>query len=91
MRFLCLRNALALHLGAGFELNGEMKEPSENGSSMTVGRTERVADVGVPTMRFYERAGLLPKRKVLLRLAEQCDAGRGDPSCPLLEFLESDL
>ena len=28
---------------------------------MTVGRTARLADVGIPTMRFYERAGLLPK------------------------------
>ena len=141
-----------------------MKEPNENGGSLTVGRTARMADVGIPTMRFYERAGLLPKakrtaanyrlypadavtrirfirraqhlgftlkeikallglrvspksscsdvrqlagekitdvearirslqkmRKALLRLAEQCDAGRGDSSCPLLEFLESDL
>jgi len=27
---------------------------------MTVGRTARLAEVRVPTMRFYERAGLLP-------------------------------
>lgn len=54
---------LTLHLGAGFRLNGEMKEPSENGGSLTVGRTARLADVGIPTMRFYERAGLLPKAK----------------------------
>lgn len=159
----CFR-LLTLHLSAGFRLNGEMKEPSENGGSMTVGRTARLADVGIPTMRFYERAGLLPKakrtaanyrlypadavarirfirraqhlgftlkeiksllelrvspksgcsdvrrlagekvtdiearirslqkmRKALLKLAEQCDAGRGDPGCPLLKFLESDL
>lgn len=131
---------------------------------MTVGRTARLADVGIPTMRFYERAGLLPKptrtsanyrlypadavgrirfirraqqlgftlkeikallelrvspksscsdvrrlagekvtdiearirslkkmRKALLKLAEQCDAGRRDSNCPLLEFLETDL
>ena len=28
---------------------------------LTVGRTARLAEVGIPTMRFYERAGLLPK------------------------------
>jgi len=43
-----------------------MKEPSEYGGSMTVGRTARLADVWIPTMRFYERAGLLqePRRAV---------------------------
>ena len=30
---------------------------------MTVGKTARLANVGIPTMRFYERAGLLPKVK----------------------------
>src|SRR5216683_1644601 len=38
-----------------------MKASDANSSRMTVGRTARLADVGVPTMRFYERAGLLPK------------------------------
>jgi len=28
---------------------------------MTVGRVARMGGVGVPTLRFYERAGLLPK------------------------------
>ena len=50
-----------MHFGAGFRLNGEMKEPNKNSGSLTVGRTARLADVGIPTMRFYERAGLLPK------------------------------
>jgi MerR family transcriptional regulator, copper efflux regulator len=30
-------------------------------SSLTVGRVARLGGVGVPTLRFYERAGLLPK------------------------------
>jgi MerR family copper efflux transcriptional regulator len=30
-------------------------------------------------------------RKALLELAERCDAGCGSPTCPLLEFLESDI
>ena len=38
-----------------------MKAPEANGSGLTVGRTARLAEVGIPTMRFYERAGLLPK------------------------------
>jgi MerR family mercuric resistance operon transcriptional regulator len=38
-----------------------MKAPDANGYRMTVGRTARLAEVGIPTMRFYERAGLLPK------------------------------
>src|SRR2546422_10044126 len=38
-----------------------MKASDANSSRMTVGRTARLADVGIPTMRFYERAGLLPK------------------------------
>ena len=155
---------LTLHLSAGFRLNGEMKASDANGSRMTVGRTARLADVGIPTMRFYERAGLLPKptrtaanyrlypeeavtrirfirraqqlgftlkeirdllelrvnrnkscsdvrhlagekvadiearirslqkmRKALLKLAEQCDAEGGKSTCPLLDYLESDL
>ncbi len=54
-------NGLTLHLSAGFRLNGEMKASDANGGQMTVGRTGRLAEVGIPTMRFYERAGLLPK------------------------------
>ena len=54
-------NRLTLHRSAGFRLNGEMKAPDANGSGLTVGRTARLAEVGIPTMRFYERAGLLPK------------------------------
>src|SRR5947208_8484390 len=38
-----------------------MKELDANGSGLTVGRTASLAAVGIPTMRFYERAGLLPK------------------------------
>jgi MerR family transcriptional regulator, copper efflux regulator len=38
-----------------------MKALGANGSGLTVGRTARLAEVGIPTMRFYERAGLLPK------------------------------
>src|SRR3989442_10192470 len=38
-----------------------MKAPDADDSRMTVGRTARLAEVGIPTMRFYERAGLLPK------------------------------
>jgi MerR family copper efflux transcriptional regulator len=38
-----------------------MKGLDKNGRKMTVGRTARLANVGLPTMRFYERAGLLPK------------------------------
>jgi DNA-binding transcriptional MerR regulator len=38
-----------------------MKAPEANASQMTVGRTAHLANVGIPTMRFYERAGLLPK------------------------------
>src|SRR2546422_3746232 len=52
---------LTLHLSAGFRLNGRMKAPEANGSGLTVGRTASLAEVGIPTMRFYERAGLLPK------------------------------
>ena len=52
---------LTLHLSAGFRLNGRMKALEANGSGLTVGRTARLAEVGIPTMRFYERAGLLPK------------------------------
>ena len=52
---------MTLHLSAGFRLNGEMKELDSNGSGLTVGRTASLAAVGIPTMRFYERAGLLPK------------------------------
>src|SRR5207244_8181661 len=55
------KDRLTLHMSAGFRLNGEMKASDANGSRMTVGRTARLANVGVPTMRFYERAGLLPK------------------------------
>lgn len=54
-------NGLTLHLSAGFRLNGEMKASDANGGQMTVGHTARLAEVGIPTMRFYERAGLLPK------------------------------
>ena len=50
-----------MHLSAGFRLNGEMKASDANGDGLTVGRTARLAEVGIPTMRFYERAGLLPK------------------------------
>ncbi len=52
---------LTLHLSAGFRLNGKMKALDANGSGLTVGRTAHLAEVGIPTMRFYERAGLLPK------------------------------
>src|SRR5947208_8037351 len=38
-----------------------MKELDANGSGLTVGRTASLAAVGIPTMRFYERTGLLPK------------------------------
>src|SRR5258708_19089836 len=38
-----------------------MKTPNANRSRLTVGRTARLAEVGIPTMRFYERVGLLPK------------------------------
>jgi Hg(II)-responsive transcriptional regulator len=38
-----------------------MKAAPPNDRAMTVGRTAQLADVGIPTMRFYERAGLLPK------------------------------
>jgi MerR family transcriptional regulator, copper efflux regulator len=38
-----------------------MKRQDENHSPLTIGRTARLAEVGIPTMRFYERAGLLPK------------------------------
>jgi MerR family copper efflux transcriptional regulator len=38
-----------------------MKAPGANGGSLTVGRVARMGGVGVPTLRFYERAGLLPK------------------------------
>ena len=38
-----------------------MKTVAMNGRAMTVGQTARLAEVGIPTMRFYERAGLLPK------------------------------
>ncbi len=55
------KNRLTLHSGAGFTLNDEMKAWDANGGRMTVGRTARLANVGIPTMRFYERAGLLPK------------------------------
>ena len=30
-------------------------------------------------------------RKALLKLAEQCDAGGGKSTCPLLDYLESEL
>jgi Hg(II)-responsive transcriptional regulator len=32
-----------------------------NGGRLTIGRIARLAKVGIPTIRFYERAGLLPK------------------------------
>ena len=38
-----------------------MKALDANGTGLTVGQTARLAEVGIPTMRFYERAGLLPK------------------------------
>jgi MerR family copper efflux transcriptional regulator len=38
-----------------------MKAADSNGTRLTVGKTARLAEVGIPTMRFYERAGLLPK------------------------------
>jgi Hg(II)-responsive transcriptional regulator len=38
-----------------------MKAHDAIGCRMTVGRTARLANVGVPTMRFYERVGLLPE------------------------------
>ena len=158
------RNRLTLHLSAEFMLDCEMNTAPANDSRLTVGRTARLAEVGIPTMRFYERAGLLPKptrtggnyrlysneavtrirfirraqqlgftlkeikdllelrvdrknscsdvrhlagekvadiearirslqkmRKALLRLAEQCDAAGGKSTCPLLDYLESDL
>ena len=141
-----------------------MKTAVAKGGRLTVGRTAPLADVGIPTMRFYERAGLLPRptrtaanyrlypdetvirirfirraqqlgftlkeirellelrvnrrnscsdvrhlagekvtdiearirslqrmRRALLKLAEQCDAEGGKSTCPLLEYLESDL
>jgi len=37
-----------------------MKADLANGH-LTVGRVAQLAEVGVPTLRFYERAGLLPK------------------------------
>ncbi len=145
-------------------LDCEMNAADANDSRLTIGRTARLAEIGIPTMRFYERAGLLPKptrtagnyrlysneavtrirfirraqqlgftlkeikdllelrvdrknscsdirhlagekvadiearirslqkmRKALLRLAEQCDADGGKSTCPLLDYLESDL
>ena len=56
-----LTKRLTLHLGAGFKLNGEMKSLDGNGAHLTIGQTARLAKIGIPTMRFYERAGLLPK------------------------------
>ena len=38
-----------------------MNAADANDSRLTVGRTARLAEVAIPTMRFYERAGLLPK------------------------------
>jgi MerR family mercuric resistance operon transcriptional regulator len=38
-----------------------MKSVEANGGRLTIGQTARLARVGIPTMRFYERAGLLPK------------------------------
>ena len=38
-----------------------MKSLDANDSQLTIGRTARLAKVGIPTIRFYERAGLLPK------------------------------
>lgn len=38
-----------------------MKALDANGNGLTVGRIARLAEVGIPTMRFYERAELLPK------------------------------
>src|SRR5436190_2898985 len=37
-----------------------MKADLANGH-LTVGRVAKLAEVGIPTLRFYERAGLLPK------------------------------
>ena len=38
-----------------------MKSADVNSTRLTVGRTAHLAEVGIPTMRFYERVGLLPK------------------------------
>jgi MerR family mercuric resistance operon transcriptional regulator len=38
-----------------------MKTLDANAGRLTVGRTASLAEVGIPTMRFYERAGLLPR------------------------------
>ncbi|HEV2395075.1 MAG TPA: MerR family DNA-binding protein [Verrucomicrobiae bacterium] len=38
-----------------------MQSQPSNVDLLTIGRLARLAEVGVPTLRFYERAGLLPK------------------------------
>ncbi|HEV2197529.1 MAG TPA: heavy metal-responsive transcriptional regulator [Candidatus Acidoferrum sp.] len=38
-----------------------MKSQRHNHDLLTIGRLAHLADVGVPTLRFYERVGLLPK------------------------------
>jgi len=38
-----------------------MTEPAVNERRLTVGQLAREAQVGIPTLRFYERSGLLPK------------------------------
>jgi len=38
-----------------------MKTPDANGGELTVGRSARLAEVGIPMVRFYERAGFLPE------------------------------
>lgn len=38
-----------------------MKSLDANDGLLTIGRTARIAKIGIPTVRFYERAGLLPK------------------------------
>jgi MerR family copper efflux transcriptional regulator len=47
---------LTLHLGAGCILGTMNRVPG-----LTIGRLAKAAGVGVPTVRYYERRGLLPK------------------------------
>jgi len=52
---------LTLHISARFRLDNEMKKQGAIENRLTVGGLARVAQVRVPTLRFYERSGLLPK------------------------------
>ena len=49
---------MTLDLGLGFIIGIMSKHPPK---TLTIGRLAEQADVGIDTVRFYERRGLLPK------------------------------